>query len=78
MSGIGLHSGETVHLILQPAPAGTGLVFRSPNRELGEITVSPFNVTATQNAVTLSNRKWQIQTGERLLAALATAGIGGL
>lgn len=78
VSGVGVHSGETVHLKLSPAPAGTGLVLRSSSAVDGEIEISPYRVVNTLNAVTLSNGKWQVQTVEHLLAALATAGVTDL
>ncbi len=78
VSGVGVHSGETVHLKLSPAPAGTGLIVRSPRREDGEIEISPYSVVNTLNAVTLSNGTWQVQTVEHLLAALATVQITDL
>ncbi len=78
LRGIGLHSGETVHLHCAPASAGTGLVFRHTNRNYGEIQVSPFNVTETVNAVTLASRHWRVQTVEHLLAALAALRISDL
>lgn len=78
VTGVGVHSGETVHLKMTPAPAGTGLVLRSSSREDGEIEVSPYRVVNTLNAVTLSNGKWQVQTVEHLLAALATASVTDL
>lgn len=78
VSGVGVHSGETVQLKLVPAPAGTGLVLRSPRKSDGEIEISPYRVANTLNAVTLSNGIWSVSTVEHLLAALATAGITDL
>jgi UDP-3-O-[3-hydroxymyristoyl] N-acetylglucosamine deacetylase len=78
VTGVGVHSGETVHLKLSPAPAETGLVFRSASRTAGEIEVSPYHVVNTLNAVTLSNGEWHVQTVEHLLAALLAAGITDL
>lgn len=78
LEGAGLHSGEIVHLTIEPAPAGTGLVFRNTDADLGDIPVTPFQVTETLNAVTLSNKKWRVQTVEHLLAALATLGLTDL
>jgi len=78
LKGAGLHSGETVRLEMAPAPAGTGLIFRNTDASLGDIPVSPFHVSETVNAVTLSNRKWRVQTVEHLLAALATLGLTDL
>ena len=30
VSGIGLHTGKSVEVVLHPAPAGTGVVFMGP------------------------------------------------
>ncbi|MCB1174049.1 MAG: UDP-3-O-[3-hydroxymyristoyl] N-acetylglucosamine deacetylase [Leptospiraceae bacterium] len=75
MKGIGLHSGERVCLNLIPAAAGHGLKIRSAKNDASRgslIDVSPRSVTTTENAVTLTNGVWQIQTVEHILAALAT------
>ncbi|HQI19424.1 MAG TPA: UDP-3-O-acyl-N-acetylglucosamine deacetylase, partial [Leptospiraceae bacterium] len=74
IDGIGLHSGEAANLRIKPAPAGTGLVFQSPNHR-GPIEVTPFNAVDTRQAVTLSNKNWKVQTVEHLLAALAATGV---
>ncbi|MBI3395667.1 MAG: UDP-3-O-[3-hydroxymyristoyl] N-acetylglucosamine deacetylase [Spirochaetia bacterium] len=73
ISGVGLHSGQTVNLRIEPAEAGAGLTFVGPGE--GKIPVSPFHVIETVNAVTLGNRSWKVQTVEHLLAGLAAAGI---
>lgn len=81
LQGLGLHSGNKVELVLRPAPAGTGLRIRSTRNDStrgSEIEVSPRNVTTTENAVTLSNGVWKIQTVEHLMAALAAFGITDL
>lgn len=75
IQGIGLHSGEEVHLKISPARAGNGLVFRASGSQKGDIPVTPFNVVDTLQAVTLGNSNWRISTVEHLLAGLATAGI---
>jgi UDP-3-O-[3-hydroxymyristoyl] N-acetylglucosamine deacetylase len=79
VSGIGLHSGRKVHLILHPAPSGTGLVF-IPNSTTKKfrIPVSLEYVVDTSNAVTLGDGVHVIQTVEHLLAALYTKGITDL
>lgn len=74
IDGIGLHSGEAANLRIKPAPAGTGLVFQSPNHR-GPIEVTPSNAVDTRQAVTLSNKNWKVQTVEHLLAALAATGV---
>ena len=78
MEGIGLHSGEKTRLRMEPAPFGTGIVFRSQNKEKGDIPLSPFAVVDTLNAVSLSNGRWSAQTIEHFLAALRAAEITDL
>lgn len=74
MQGVGLHSGQKVKLNFKPAEAGFGIVIRSIQSNASrksDIQVCPSNVTTTQNAVTLSNGVWKIQTVEHVMAALA-------
>ncbi|MBE7440217.1 MAG: UDP-3-O-[3-hydroxymyristoyl] N-acetylglucosamine deacetylase [Spirochaetales bacterium] len=73
--GKGVHSGDTSTLTIEPAPIGTGLVFRPTRADKGSIPVSPFYVTGTANAVTLANEHWEVQTVEHLLAACAVLGL---
>src|SRR5688572_6218144 len=74
MSGKGLHSGKPVHLNIIPTETPNGLHFRQAQTG-STITVSPYNVIETQNAVTLGNGQFKIQTVEHVLAALAASGI---
>lgn len=74
MSGKGLHSGLPVHLKIIPTDTLQGLHFRHAQTQ-STITVSPYNVIETQNAVTLGNGQFKVQTVEHLLAALAASGI---
>jgi UDP-3-O-[3-hydroxymyristoyl] N-acetylglucosamine deacetylase len=80
ISGIGLHSGKTVNLILHPAESGTGLVFIENNSQKRKfkIPVSLEYVVDTSNAVTLGDGVNVIQTVEHILAALYTRGITDL
>ncbi len=75
LKGIGLHTGELIHLRILPAEAGTGIIYRSPYKSKGEIKNSPKSVISTNNAVSLSNGNFLIHTVEHLLTAFATAGI---
>lgn len=75
IKGIGLHTGAEAKLKIYPAEVNTGIVFRSTKKENGEILVSPWNVKNTKNAVTLSNKKWEVHTVEHLLFAFAIIGI---
>lgn len=74
--GIGLHSGTKVELILRPAAANTGIVFRrvdlSPPVEVG---ASAGAVGDTRMASTLEQGGVRIATVEHLMSALAGLGI---
>lgn len=66
--GIGLHSGESVSMVLSPAPPDTGVVF-SLNGVI--IRASHENVGDTSYATTLQKDGASIRTVEHLMAALA-------
>ncbi|MCB1842105.1 MAG: UDP-3-O-acyl-N-acetylglucosamine deacetylase [Halioglobus sp.] len=70
-AGIGLHTGLPVQLRLQPAPAGTGVVFRRIDKHpVVNIAARAENVSATQRSTTLSHDGAHVGTVEHLLAAL--------
>jgi len=73
-SGIGLHTGEKIQLVLHPAKEDSGIVFcRS---DLGiEITACAENVVDTRLCTTLGNSNASISTVEHLLSALSGMGI---
>ncbi len=60
---------------MEAAPPKSGIIFRSTHKANGEILLTPNCVSATLNAVTISNGKWQVQTIEHLLAALYATGL---
>ncbi|MBM3217501.1 MAG: UDP-3-O-[3-hydroxymyristoyl] N-acetylglucosamine deacetylase [Candidatus Rokubacteria bacterium] len=83
LDGIGLHSGKPVRLMLSPAPADTGLVFRvsAPGTlcvESEPIPAAPESVVDSHYATTLGRGAVRIQTVEHLLAAAAGLGIDNL
>ena len=76
-SGVGLHTGAPVMLVLRPAPANTGIFFRRVDiagdnaltAVWDNVAVSPLNTRLTNSAgVTVS-------TIEHLMAALAGTGV---
>jgi UDP-3-O-[3-hydroxymyristoyl] N-acetylglucosamine deacetylase len=73
-SGTGLHTGETVSILLKPAPANTGIVFRRTD-QIGngaEIPALVKNVVEATLCTTLGNEDGiTVATVEHLLAALA-------
>jgi len=74
--GIGLHSGTKVELILRPAAANTGIVFRRVDLEPPvDIAANPLMVGDTRMASTLDKDGVRIATIEHLMSALAGLGI---
>ena len=75
--GIGLHTGARIQLELQPAPAGTGIVFR--RTDLGVDVAARFdNVVDTRLCTVLADQAAlhaRIGTVEHVMAALAAWGI---
>jgi UDP-3-O-[3-hydroxymyristoyl] N-acetylglucosamine deacetylase len=74
--GIGLHSGTKVELVLRPAAAGAGVVFRRTDVEPPvEIPAAADSVVDTRMATTLGKGNVTIATVEHLASALAGLGI---
>jgi len=75
-TGVGLHTGEKVHLTLRPAAPDTGIVFRRVDLEPpAEIHACPDNVGDTRLSTTLVNGNVRVSTVEHLLSAFAGLGI---
>jgi UDP-3-O-[3-hydroxymyristoyl] N-acetylglucosamine deacetylase len=74
--GIGLHSGTKVELVLRPAAADSGIVFRRVDLDPPvEIRLSPEAVVDTRMATTIGVGDVRIATIEHLMSALAGLGI---
>jgi UDP-3-O-[3-hydroxymyristoyl] N-acetylglucosamine deacetylase len=74
--GIGLHSGTKVTLVLRPAAAETGIVFRRVDLDPPvDIKLSPEAVVDTRMATTIGREGVRIATIEHLMSALAGLGI---
>ncbi|HEU5322225.1 MAG TPA: UDP-3-O-acyl-N-acetylglucosamine deacetylase [Methylomirabilota bacterium] len=77
LDGIGLHSGRPARVILSPAPADSGIVFRIASQ--GEpIPAAPESVLDSHYATTIGRNGTRIQTVEHLMAAAAGLGIDNL
>ena len=75
-AGVGLHSGKKVHMELQPAPAGTGLVFvRTDLPQAPMIRAIAANVASTVRATTLEEANAKVFTIEHLMSAFHALGI---
>jgi UDP-3-O-[3-hydroxymyristoyl] N-acetylglucosamine deacetylase len=75
-SGIGLHTGRKVLMVLRPAPPNTGIVFRRVDLEPPvDIAARATNVTETNLGTTLGVGSAGVSTVEHLLSAFAGLGI---
>jgi UDP-3-O-[3-hydroxymyristoyl] N-acetylglucosamine deacetylase len=74
--GIGLHSGNKVELMLRPAAADTGIVFRRVDLDPPvDIRLTPEAVVDTRMATTIGREGVTVATIEHLMSALAGLGI---
>jgi UDP-3-O-[3-hydroxymyristoyl] N-acetylglucosamine deacetylase len=75
-SGVGLHSGKKVLMVLKPAPVNTGVVFRRTDMDgVAEVRAYAENVGDTMLGTTLMNGEVKVSTVEHLLSAFAGLGI---
>ncbi|MEX2148910.1 MAG: UDP-3-O-acyl-N-acetylglucosamine deacetylase [Steroidobacteraceae bacterium] len=75
-TGIGLHTGRKVLMVLRPAPVNTGIVFRRVDLEPPvDVPARATNVTETTLGTTLALGATGVSTVEHLLSALAGLGI---
>lgn len=76
IEGVGLHSGQKATLILEPAPANSGITFvRSDIESKNSITLAPENIVRSDRRTQLTNGTTSINTIEHLLAVLHILGI---
>jgi UDP-3-O-[3-hydroxymyristoyl] N-acetylglucosamine deacetylase len=78
VSGVGIHTGKTVHVELHPAPEGTGVVFRRTDSGGVEIPALASEVSSVELATTLGRDDVTISTVEHLLAAVRACDIDNL
>ena len=71
ISGVGIHTGQTVQMILKPADANTGIVFKRVDLP-GSPTVKADvdNVVETTRSTTIESNGARVSTIEHLMAAL--------
>lgn len=75
-TGVGLHTGHKVTMVLRPAPADTGIVFcRSDLPGNPAVPAIATNVANTQMATVLEKDGARVSTVEHLMAALFGLGI---
>lgn len=73
--GIGLHTGATVNLRLEPAPPNTGYIFVRTDLDNFEIPASVEYISHCSYATTIMRKGVILSTVEHLLAALRGAGV---
>ena len=68
--GKGLHTGKFSRMVVRPAPADTGILFR--RTDLGGVTIEALaqNISATARNTTLSKGEASVATLEHLMSAL--------
>ena len=76
--GVGLHTGRTFSLRLEPAPAGTGVVFVRTDRDDREIPATLDSLSRLAHATTLAADGVSVGTVEHLLSAVVGLGIDDL
>ena len=78
-TGVGLHSGVKVSLVLRPAQADTGVVFRRVDlAQPVDLRADPFGVGDTRLASCLERDGIKVATVEHLMSALAGLGIDNI
>jgi len=78
-TGVGLHSGAKVALVLRPAQPNTGVVFRRVDLTPPvDLKADPFSVGDTRLASCLENNGVKVATVEHLMSALAGLGIDNI
>lgn len=74
--GKGLHTGRTSSMVLRPAPAGTGIIFR--RTDLGEeayVEALAENISSTARSTTISKDEVSVATIEHIMSALTGMGV---
>lgn len=75
-TGVGLHSGAKVKLVLRPAQPDTGIIFRRVDLDPPvDLKADPFSVGDTRMASCLERDGAKLGTVEHLMSALAGLGI---
>jgi UDP-3-O-[3-hydroxymyristoyl] N-acetylglucosamine deacetylase len=78
-TGVGLHSGAKVSLVLRPAQVDAGIVFRRVDLDPPvDLKADPFGVGDTRMASCLEQHGAKVATVEHLMSALAGLGIDNI
>jgi len=75
-TGVGLHTGQNIHLTLLPAPVNSGIVYRRVDLDpVVEIPATAHNVGETTLSTCLVKDGVRVSTIEHLMSALAGLGV---
>ena len=78
-TGVGLHGGRKVTMVLRPAPVNAGIVFHRTDLDpMVSLPVDPFSVCDTRMCSGLQQGEAKVGTVEHLMSALAGLGIDNL
>src|SRR5438046_8522049 len=77
LEGVGLHSGKLARISITPAPANSGITFRT-NEHDEPVPATVESVVNSHYATTVGRNGTRIQTVEHLMAAAAGLGIDNL
>ena len=78
-TGVGLHTGEGVHMVIEPAKINHGVKFQRIDLENQPILPADINlVTDTQRSTTLEKDNVKIVTVEHLMSALYALGVNNV
>jgi UDP-3-O-[3-hydroxymyristoyl] N-acetylglucosamine deacetylase/3-hydroxyacyl-[acyl-carrier-protein] dehydratase len=75
ISGVGLHTGAEVNLVLKPATEGGILFRRTDLADADPIAAAVSNVISTQRGTTIGKDENRVNTIEHVMAALSGSGI---
>ena len=74
--GKGLHTGQVAKMVVMPAPADTGIIFRRVDLEgCPEVEALAENVSSTARSTTISKGQASVSTIEHILSALTGLGV---
>ena len=73
--GKGLHTGRVAVMIVGPAPADTGIVFRRTDLDGAEVEALAENVSNTARSTTIAKGAASVSTIEHIMSALTGLGI---
>lgn len=79
IGGVGLHSGKTVNMTLNPAPANHGIKFQRVDLDNNPILNADVNrVVSTNRGTTIKQGEAQVSTVEHVMSALTGLGVDNI